>query len=245
MNNPYSNRNSYRKLISKKHFFSFQISIEETDIHIQVPKNGLEKKAEEIIIETRKVIKDYIKKHPDFKTTLLPYPEDPISHPVIQKMINAGKKTNTGPMASVAGAVCQETGYYLLNFCDEFIIENGGDVFFKTKNEFISAVYSGKNSPFSNKLGLKLSSSSALSICTSSGTLGHSLNFGKADSVTIASKDAYLADGYATALSNMVKTDEDIKAVIELAMSKKEIEAIVIIKDNKTGAAGKIELVRI
>lgn len=245
MKNVYSNRNSYRQLIAKKHLFSFQISIDETDLHIQVSEKGLEKKAEKKVIQTRDIIKAYIKTHPEFQTTLLPFPEDLKAHIVIQNMIKAAKKADTGPMAAVAGALSQETGNYLLNFCDEVIIENGGDIFFKTHNEFISAIYSGENSPFSNKIGIKLFYTTPASICTSSGTLGHSLSFGKADAVTVVSQDAYIADAYATALCNMVKTDEDIKKTVELGISKKEIDAIVIIKGNSTGAAGNIELVRI
>lgn len=245
MNNVYSNRNSYRQLITRKELFSFQISIDETDLHIQVSKKGLEEKAKRIVLETREIIKTYIKKHPYFQNTLLPYHEDQNSHDIIKKMVKASKNAGTGPMAAVAGALSQETGIYLLNFCDEVIIENGGDIFFKTKNEFISAIYAGENSPFSNKIGIKVLYEYPASICTSSSTVGHSLSFGKADAVTVTAKDAYIADAYATALCNMVKTDGDIKKTLEFAMSKKEIDGIVIIKGKNTGAAGKIELVRI
>lgn len=245
MNSVYSNRDSYRQLITRKHLFSFQISIDETDLHIQVSEKGLEKKTEKIVIQTRDIIKNYIRKNPEFKTTLVPYPDDPKADSVIQNMIKAAKKAGTGPMAAVAGALSQETGRFLLNFCDEVIIENGGDIFFKTSHEFISAIYAGEKSPFSNKIGIKLFYDTPASICTSSGTFGHSLSFGKADAVTVVSRDAYTADAFATALCNMVKTDEDIKKTVELGISKKEIDALVIIKGNSTGAAGSIELVRI
>jgi hypothetical protein len=160
-------------------------------------------------------------------------------------MINAAKKAKTGPMAAVAGALSQETGNYLLNFCNEVIIENGGDIFFKTENEFISSIYAGENSPFSNKIGIKLFYTQPGAICTSSGTLGHSLSFGKADAVTVAANDAYIADAYATAFCNMIKSEKDIKKIAEFAVSKKDVDAIVIIMGKNTGAAGNLELVRI
>ena len=45
-----------------------------------------------------------------------------------------------------------------------------------------------------------------MGICTSSGTVGHSLSFGKADAVCVKAKSVSLADAAATAIGNMVKS---------------------------------------
>jgi ApbE superfamily uncharacterized protein (UPF0280 family) len=47
-------------------------------------------------------------------------------------------------------------------------------------------------------------------ICTSSGRVGHSISFGKADAVTIVAADAALADAVATQTCNMVQTEDDL-----------------------------------
>ncbi|MGO9414293.1 MAG: UPF0280 family protein, partial [Syntrophobacteraceae bacterium] len=82
-------------------------------------------------------------------------------------------------------------------------------------------------------------------ICTSSGTVGHSLSFGKADAVTIVSRDAALADAAATRLGNMVKTQADIDEALELAPRIPSIEAVLILIKDKMGIWGNVEVVPI
>ena len=80
-----------------------------------------------------------------------------------------------------------------------------------TKSTRKVGIYAG-NSPLSEKLALEISPEmSPLGICTSSGTVGHSLSFGKADAALIISKDTFLADAVATATGNMVKTPRILK----------------------------------
>ena len=84
-------------------------------------------------------------------------------------------------------------------------MENGGDVFIKPKKNRCVAIYAGK-SVFSNKIGIAISHDKGeYGVCASSGTVGHSLSFGKADAAVILSKDAVLADAVATATANAVK----------------------------------------
>ena len=83
---------------------------------------------------------------------------------------------------------------------ENLIIENGGDLYIKTKNLRVVSIYAGENK-FKDHLKIKISAEdSPIGICTSSGKLGHSLSFGKADAVTILSKDAFLADAVATSV---------------------------------------------
>ncbi len=80
-------------------------------------------------------------------------------------------------------------------------------------------------------------------MCTSSGTLGHSFSYGKADAATIIAHDPVLADCVATAACNMVKREENIHRAIEFSMSIEGVEGVVIIIGGKIGIKGKIKLV--
>jgi ApbE superfamily uncharacterized protein (UPF0280 family) len=82
-----------------------------------------------------------------------------------------------------------------------------------------------------------------LGICTSSGTVGHSLSLGSADAVIALSSSAALADAAATALGNMVKIADDIPAAVEKAQSIEGLYGVVIIVGNKMGIWGKVRIV--
>ena len=83
---------------------------------------------------------------------------------------------------------------------------------------------------------------SPLGLCTSSGTVGHSLSFGKADAAMIACKDAALADAFATRFGNEVKTPADIPAAIKLSEDFHDILSILMIAGDQLGVRGKFQL---
>jgi len=94
-------------------------------------------------------------------------------------MASAGEKAGVGPMAAVAGAIAEHVGIDLLGHTHEVVVENGGDVFFKTNGPVTIGIFAG-NSPVSLGMGLRVyPGKKPLSVCTSSGTVGHSLSFGK------------------------------------------------------------------
>jgi ApbE superfamily uncharacterized protein (UPF0280 family) len=84
-----------------------------------------------------------------------------------------------------------------------------------------------------------------LGISTSSGTVGHSLSFGKADAVVVLADTATLSDAAATAIGNLILTDADIPKGIEHAQSTPGVRGIVIIKDEDLGLWGSLKLKRI
>jgi len=105
-------------------------------------------------------------------------------------------------------------------------------------------IFAGPDSPFTGKIAVKLGPERfPIGICTSSGTIGHSLSFGKADAVTIVSPDTALADAAATRLGNMVKTRADIDKALELAPSIPAVEAVLILIKDKMGIWGNVEVV--
>ena len=85
------------------------------------------------------------------------------------------------------------------------IVENGGDIFLKIDQPATVALFAGK-SPLSHRVGLRIDPAwSPLGVCTSSGTVGHSLSFGRADAACVVAPGAALADAAATALGNRVQ----------------------------------------
>ncbi|MCJ7768867.1 MAG: UPF0280 family protein, partial [Dehalococcoidales bacterium] len=161
-----------------------------------------------------------------------------------REMATAAAKVDVGPMAAVAGAIAQFVGEELILYSSEVIIENGGDIYLKSLKDRTVAIYAG-GSPLSGKIGLEIKAAETpLSICTSSGTVGHSLSLGKADAVVVASKSATLADAAATAICNIIIQPEDIQAGIEFAKHIEGLLGVVIIKDDKIGIWGNLTIFR-
>ncbi|PIV38982.1 MAG: hypothetical protein COS29_05075, partial [Candidatus Omnitrophica bacterium CG02_land_8_20_14_3_00__42_8] len=104
------------------------------------------------------------------------------------------------------------------------------------------AVYAG-DSPISNKIFIKIKpEDTPVGICTSSGTVGHSLSFGKADACVIMAKSAILADAVATAACNRIKEKKDIAPGLEFAISIKGVKGAAAILGKYFGSIGDIEL---
>jgi hypothetical protein len=158
-------------------------------------------------------------------------------------MIKAALAANVGPMASVAGAISEYVANDLLNISQNVIVENGGDIFLKTLREVRVGIFAG-NSPLTYKINLLLKPAQMpLGVCTSSGTVGHSLSFGKADAVCVVSKSSTLADAAATAIGNLVKGKGDIRAALEEGIKIEGILGALIIIGEHFGVIGDIELI--
>ena len=82
-----------------------------------------------------------------------------------------------------------------------------------------------------------------IAVCTSSGRVGHSTSFGKADSVTVLARNGALADAVATALTNRIQSPEDIERAIEAARNIIGILGVVATIDGSIGAWGNVKLV--
>ena len=122
-------------------------------------------------------------------------------------------------------------------------MENGGDIYLKSLRRRTIGVFAG-GSPLTGKLGLDIApEDTPLGICTSSGTVGHSLSFGKADAVIVLADSATLADAAATAIGNRVKDVADIEKGIEFAQDIGRLKGVVIIKDDRLGVWGEVKLV--
>jgi len=232
----------YRKLISDNDLVNFSVSFESSDLFISADKD-LSRYALKLTTNYRKIIQGYITKHPEFEKSLRPVKTDPSAPEIIKDMIRQSLKVDVGPMASVAGAVAEYIGKDLLNKSKNIIVENGGDIFLVSKKSRIVGIYAGK-SVLSNKIGVKIKNTQfPCGVCTSSGTVGHSLSFGKADAVVVFSKSCVLADATATAVCNLVKKKENINSAMEFVKDIKDIFGVVIIYDDNMGSWGDIQMV--
>lgn len=231
----------YRNNIKIDEFVNFTVINKESDLHISA-KINLEKECKKYLGKYRSAIEDYGDENINFYESLVPIKVVGEADKIINHMAVASDKANVGPMASVAGAISQYVGLDLLKHVDEIIVENGGDIFIKTNKKRKILIYAG-DSPFSEKIALSIyANDTPLGICTSAGTVGHSLSFGNADAVVVLSKDTLLADAVATAIGNIIKSKEDVSKGIEFGKNIEGIEGILIIIKDKMGAWGKIEL---
>jgi ApbE superfamily uncharacterized protein (UPF0280 family) len=232
----------YRQIHNPKGLVSFQVGVKETDLYISAISN-LEKEAKEAIIECRESLENYIANKCEFLISLNPLPLHNDLPLAVRIMTESTRKVGVGPMAAVAGVIAELVGKELLKYSPEVIVENGGDIFIKTDISRIISIYSGENSPFKDKLAIEIDpSDSPLGICTSSGTVGHSLSFGKADSVTVISKDTGLADAAATAIGNIIQSPDDFENAIEKGKSITGLDGLILVKGDKLAVWGKVKL---
>ncbi|MEA3368882.1 MAG: UPF0280 family protein [Candidatus Ratteibacteria bacterium] len=233
---------NYRGSVKEEDLVNFTVREKETDLLISADKD-LRRIARQAILDGRKILEDYIKYHPDFSITLAPYHPEPKAPALIQEMAEAAGLAGVGPMAAVAGLFAQKAGEALLPFSSQVLVENGGDVFITTKKKRRIGIYT-ENGNFGDKLALEVSpEDSPLGICTSSGKLGHSLSFGKADAVVVLSHQASLADAAATAIGNRVKNIKDISLALAWGKTISGIMGILIMIDKKIAVWGRMNLV--
>jgi len=235
------NRTKYRRWVKSGDLVNFEVIEKETDLFISASRD-LTKQAKDLVKRFRSDIQNYIVTNPEFEGVLTPIEVEGPAPQIIRDMEKAGRLAGVGPMAAVAGAIAEYVGRGLLKFSSQVLVENGGDIFIKSSRDRVVGIYAG-SSPFSGRISLKVKASLApVGICTSSGTVGHSLSFGKSDSVTVISGSAVLSDAAATAIANIVKTPKDIAGGIKLARSIRGIRGVLIVIGKKFGAWGEVEI---
>ncbi|MDD3250650.1 MAG: UPF0280 family protein [Smithella sp.] len=230
---------SYRSLINKDNLILYPVKIAQSDLWISSDSNltGL---AEKSLRQHRYSLESYIHRYPEFRTTLLPYPQDPLAPVIVREMIEQSTVCGVGPMASVAGAIAEFVGRDLSGFTDNLIIENGGDIFLQSKKSLSVGIFAGESAlSYRIKLIIK-PEETPLGICTSSATVGPSLSFGKADAVCVLSSCATLADAAASAVGNCVNSKNDIRKALDYGLKIPGVRGIVIIVGNEMGAAGEV-----
>lgn len=236
----------YRSWSEDSDLVSFNVLLKETDLLICAEEN-LQNEAEKSVKKYRGEIEEFIKDHEEFLLSLEPIKYKGKNSPeIVREMIDKSAEVGVGPMASVAGAIAEYVGRDLLKYSREIIVENGGDIFMKSKKKRMVGLFSGKASAFSKRIALEIApEDTPLGICTSSGTIGHSLSFGRSDAVLVVSSSTILADSVATKIANHIVSKNDIEKGVELAKKINGLKGIVIVKEDKIGFWGDIKIIQL
>jgi ApbE superfamily uncharacterized protein (UPF0280 family) len=241
---PAAEKRSYRRLATLDRLVSFQVTVQETDLMVQAEDDLADLCREEVLTQ-RGYIEHYIQRFPEFRTTLRPWNRDDPAPEIVRKMVAAGKCADVGPMAAVAGAMAETIGRFLRRHSNEVIVENGGDIFLSLKGRVTIGLYAGR-SPLSMRIGLQLNPGrEPLAVCTSSGTIGHSLSHGHADAVCIVARQCALADAAATAVANRVSSVDAIPEAIRFARTVEGVEGVVVVCGEQMGLWGDLRVVRL
>jgi ApbE superfamily uncharacterized protein (UPF0280 family) len=232
---------TYRHWVSDRGLVAFSAVVKETDLLIRA-RRDLTVEALQAIREFRAQLERHIISNPHFQASLEPVAVDMGAPNLIRDMAAAASAAGVGPMAAVAGALAEAVGMELLRFSEDVIVENGGDIFIKSSEERLIGLYAGR-SRLTGKVAFAISpEETPLGICTSSGTVGHSLSFGKADAVVAFAPSTALADAAATAIGNRVSTAGDIEKALEFAQGIAGLRGVAIVKDDNLGLHGQIRL---
>lgn len=237
---------SYRQLVHSA-LTPVRIAVLETDLSIYADNadTSLEKEARDAVITHRGYLENYIRQHPDFVRVMSPWSKDPLAPAVVYEMIKAAQIAGVGPMAAVAGAIAERVGLDLLTRTEKIIVENGGDIFLQTRGPLTVGVFAGQ-SPLSLKIGIQLETSGApLAVCTSSGSVGHSISLGRADAASILSRSCPLADAVATALGNRIQKPADIQGAVDWARQIDGVMGVLVISGEALGVWGDLKVVPI
>lgn len=239
---------SYRSRFSNDGRRWFCVKFLESDLWIGVDSGSYRASMEEdvyaFLVDLRRQMDAYLLMDPAYKAALTPYDAGLEAPDILKEMSRVSHKTGIGPMSAVAGAVALRVAVFLKEKfgVEEVIVENGGDIYASVAEDMDISVFAGQ-SPLSEKVGLHIPAAAfPCGICTSSGTVGPSLSLGRADAMMIVCQDVLLADSYATAMANRIKTVNDLQPVIEQIQNIPEILGTLAVKDDKLAVCGLYEL---
>ena len=193
------------------------------------------------IVRQRRILEDYIDHHPGFRRSLKPLDLLAGAPDVAQSMVWAARLVGVGPMAAVAGAMAQRAGQAALEAgAREVIVENGGDIYIRAVEPVIIGLKTGMTD-LGDRLAFSLKADDTpISICSSSGKMGHSMSMGECDLATVVAKDAALADAAATRAANLVSNVDDIDPALGNIAGIEGVDGVMIIKGARVGIAGKL-----
>ena len=193
------------------------------------------------IVRQRRILEDYIARHPDFQKSLEPLELLDDAPEVAQSMAEAARLVGVGPMAAVAGAMAQFAGQAALAAgASEVIVDNGGDIYICAVEPVIIGLKTG-TADLGDQLAFSLQANDTpISICSSSGMMGHSMSLGECDLATVVAKDAPLADAAATQAANLVGDVNDIDQALEDISGIEGVDGVMIVEGARVGMAGKL-----
>ena len=225
-------------------------SFKETNLLIKCDEEQAIDAAIDESSRARHEIERFILKYPEFRWSLEPLKLRGEHPKIIELMLRAGELAGVGPFAAVAGAISQVAAEAAIDAgAKNVLIENGGDIAIAGNRDFRVGIFAG-DAEGSEKIGFLVEARELpLGICTSSGTVGHSLSFGHADAAVVIAREASVADAAATAIANEVKGG-DVKSSIERGLSRArripEIRGCLIVREKHIGTWGRLpRLIRV
>lgn len=196
-------------------------------------------------IEARNKIEKFIARNSEFRTSLEPLSLHEDNYPgVIGEMIKSSKIAKVGPFAAVAGSISQiavKAG--LREGANNMLVDNGGDIAVSGNRDFKVGIFAGSSAASGKFAFLVNSEELPLGICTSSGTVGHSISFGEADAVAVVGDKASYSDAVATSVANEVEggdVEYSIKRGLDKADDILEIDGCIIIREGHVGRVGSL-----
>jgi ApbE superfamily uncharacterized protein (UPF0280 family) len=230
---------TYRQHCRIPELTAFRVIVKETDLWVHA-REDLTAWTREQVLEQRGYLEGWITRYPEFGTTLKPWLIDEPAPAIVTEMVAAGRAAGTGPMAAVAGALAEAVATKLCLRSDAVLVENGGDLFIHYPAPLTIAVAAGP-SKLSMRLGIRLDDCSrGRALCTSSGSVGHSLSLGSADAVCVVAACGALADAAATAIGNRVQREADIGPAIEFGRRIAGVQGVLVIRGRASGAWGDL-----
>lgn len=237
----------YRDTFNTERFASFTLQYRDTDLWIGVDHGSFSPEMAEFlqseVVQLWQGLEGYIQNHPEFQTSHSPVILPGNAPEAAILMAEAGNRAGTGPMAAVAGFVAWHTGEILRQKfgAKEIVVENGGDFYLLLKNDLTMTIFAGP-SPLSDKIAVVIpADATPCGVCTSSGTVGHSFSYGKADAVMVVCQSPLLADAWATSLANRIQSADDIGHVLNFSEEFPEIQSLIIICEDKVGIRGNFD----
>lgn len=196
--------------------------------------------ADRSLMRSRNELEDYIQGDPVFLETHDPHVPVSGAGPLAIRMAHEAAKAGVGPMAAVAGAFAEDCLFDMIRAgAEEAIVDNGGDIAFLVRRSVRVGIYAG----VSAISGLAFEVEPRLEpfgICTSSGTVGPSFSYGRADAAVVVSPNTVLADAAATALGNRVRSVDDLGTCFDFMESMDEIEGALVVLGDRIALWGKL-----
>lgn len=235
-------RDLYRSSIAAVDLVRSRVVVKETDLLV-LSGSDISDMVRDIVLTQRDRLERYITGNPAFRESLLPIAVPDTAPGIVKSMALAGRSAGVGPMAAVAGAICEAVAIGIGDRVRELILENGGDIYLASTRERIIGIFAGEKVR-GGSIGLRVSPErNPLGICTSSGRIGHSLSLGDAAAATVLACSCALADAAATAVGNRVRGRDGVREGLAAGRDIPGVLGVMVLRDGRLGAWGDLDIV--
>ena len=138
-------RDLYRSGIAANDLVRSRVVVKETDLLV-LAERDISDLVRDIVLTQRDRLERYIAGNPSFRDSLLPMSVSDTAPGIVKSMALAGQAAGVGPMAAVAGAVCEAVAGGVGDGVRELILENGGDLYVASARERIIGIFAGAGS---------------------------------------------------------------------------------------------------